>query len=220
MVPEKRLLVLASSSPRRRQLLGIAGFMFSTLSVKADESVLPGEDPRGYALRVSELKATLAAEQVLGQPLILSADTVVADRGEILGKPHDAQEAERMLKQLCGRTHQVHTAITVLDTVTGQIEQELATTDVPMRAYTDDEMSAYIATGDPFDKAGSYAIQHPIFSPARTRTGCYANVIGLPLCHFLKVLRRMNIPVHQDIPYLCQSAHEYECGVFHGILRS
>lgn len=219
-MPFKRMLVLASSSPRRRQLLNIAGFMFSAISANADETAYPDEDPRDYALRVSELKARLAAEQVLGEPIILSADTVVADRSEILGKPETAEIAERMLKQLRGRTHQVYTALTLLDTLTGQMEQEIAVTDVPMRSYSDEEIAAYIASGDPFDKAGAYAIQHPTFKPARTRTGCYANVIGLPLCHFLKILRRMDIPVAQDVPYLCQSAHEYECGVFVGILRS
>ena len=88
-----------------------------------------------------------------------------------------------------------------------------------MRDYSDEEIAVYIASGDPFDKAGSYAIQHPIFRPVSTRTGCYANVVGLPLCHVLKVLRRMNIPTPQDVPFLCQNTHDYECGVFSSILR-
>ena len=218
----KQLLVLASSSPRRRELLSIAGFMFNTVKVDVDESPLPDEEPCPYVLRLSHSKAQAAAKLVEGaphKPLILAADTTVADNGEILGKPPNAEAAEQVLKQLRGRTHQVHTAVTVLNTETGQLEQEVASTDVPMRHYSDEEIAAYIETGDPFDKAGGYAIQHPDFRPVETRTGCYANVVGLPLCHLLKILRRMEIPVTQDIPFLCQSAHEYECGVFSSILR-
>jgi MAF protein len=213
-------LILASSSTLRRELLGIAGFMFNTVHVHVDESPLLDEDPLDYVLRLSMDKAHAATVIVQGNPLILAADTTVADEGEILGKPPNEEAAERILKQLRGRTHEVHTAITVLNMANGQLVQEVASTDVPMRNYSDDEILDYIASGDPFDKAGGYAIQHPVFRPVETRTGCYANVIGLPLCHLLKVLRRMEIPVSQDIPFLCQSAHEYECGVFNSILRT
>lgn len=215
---QRRILVLASNSPRRRDLLSIAGFMFSPISVQVDETPLPNENPLDYAQRLSIAKAQSAAQTVQGTPLILGADTTVVDRGQILGKPQHAGEAEAMLKQLRGRTHQVHTAIALLDTASNQLETDIATTDVPMRAYTDEEIAAYIATGDPFDKAGGYAIQHAKFSPVETRTGCYANVVGLPLCHFLRLLRRIDFEVTQDVPYLCQSAHEYQCGVFSSIL--
>jgi septum formation protein len=215
----RRLFVLASSSPRRRELLGIGGFMFSTVRVDVDESVLPDEAPRDYVRRVSILKARSAPPLLQGTPLVIAADTVVVDEGDILGKPQSVQQAEDMLKQLRGRSHQVMTGLAVLDMVTGRIETETATTDVPMREYTDEEIAAYISTGDPFDKAGGYAIQNEVFRPAKTRTGCYANVVGLPLCHLLKVLRRMEVHVPQDIPYLCQTAHDYECGVFSTILE-
>ncbi len=89
-----------------------------------------------------------------------------------------------------------------------------------MRHYTDAEIAAYVASGDPFDKAGGYAIQHAGFHPVEVRTGCYANVVGLPLCHLLRALRRLDVQVMQDVPYLCQAAHEYECGVFSSILRT
>ncbi|MCL4877472.1 MAG: septum formation protein Maf [Anaerolineae bacterium] len=215
-----RLIYLASSSPRRRELLGIAGFMFSTIKVDVDESVYPNEFPPEYTQRVSLMKAEAAERLIKGDPLILSADTTVADGTQMLGKPLNAQEAEQMLKRLRGRTHQVYTAVTVLDVATGRIEQEVAETDVPMRNYTDTEILTYITSGDPFDKAGGYAIQNSAFHPVKTRTGCYANVIGLPLCHLLKILRRIDIPVEQDIPYLCQTAHDYKCGVFTSILRN
>ena len=216
---DKLLLVLASSSPRRRTLLGIAEFMFGTVNVEVDEAALPNEHPCDYVKRVSKLKAEAAVGLVSGKPLILAADTTVADGKDILGKPLHAAEAEATLKRLRGKTHQVHTALAVLNTRTGQFEQETATTDVPMRDYTDQEIAAYIASGDPFDKAGSYAIQHPTFRPVATRTGCYANVVGLPLCHLLKILRRMNLPASQDVPFRCQSTHDYQCGVFSSILR-
>lgn len=214
-----RLLLLASNSPRRRDLLSIAGFMFGVLSVDIDETPLPDEDPREYVVRLSEAKARAALEKVDGNYLILAADTTVADGNEILGKPRSTQEAEQMLKQLRGRAHQVHTGLTLLDSQSEAMTHELATTNVPMRNYTDAEIEAYIATGDPFDKAGSYAIQHPEFRPVETRTGCYANVVGLPLCHLLRALRRMGLEVKQDVPYLCQTAHHYECGVFSNILK-
>jgi MAF protein len=223
LLSAKHLFILASSSPRRRELLSLAGFMFNTVKIDVDESPLPDEEPSPYVLRLSRSKAQAATGLVLGAPrtpLIVAADTTVADNGEILGKPPNAEAAERVLKQLRGRTHQVHTAIAVLNTANGQLEQEIASTDVPMRDYSDQEIADYIATGDPFDKAGGYAIQHPGFHPVETRTGCYANVVGLPLCHLLKILRRMEISVAQDIPFLCQSAHEYECGVFNSILRA
>jgi MAF protein len=220
MVFEKRLFVLASRSPRRRELLGLAGFMFGVISVEVDETPLPDEHPRDYTRRVSQAKARAAVDLVQGRPIIIAADTTVVDRGTILGKPANASEAEVMLKRLRGRTHQVYTAVVVLDSMSYQLESEVSITDVPMRHYTDDEIAAYIATGDPLDKAGAYAIQHPVFRPVATRTGCYANVVGLPLCHLLKILRRMDIPLQQDIPFLCQSTHEYECGVFSNILRS
>lgn len=216
---QRRLMVLASASPRRRELLGVAGFMFSTVKVDTDESPLPGELPADYVRRVSAAKAQAALPKVQGSPIILGADTAVVDEGVILGKPINGADAERMLRQLRGGTHQVLTGITLLDSATGQVEQEVCTTDVPMRNYSDEEMMAYIASGDPFDKAGGYAIQSESFHPVETRTGCYANVVGLPLCHLLRALWRMGIPVEQDVPYLCQRAHDYECGVFSAILR-
>lgn len=215
----KRLLVLASTSPRRRELLGIAGFTFSTLKVTVDETPLADEAPRDYTQRVSLLKAQAALPLVKGDPIVLAADTTVVDGEKIMGKPMHFREAEGMLRQLRGRTHQVYTAITVIDVDTSSIAQDVSVTDVPMRNYSDEEIAKYVASGDPFDKAGSYAIQNQDFRPVLTRTGCYANVIGLPLCHLLRTLRRINIDTHQDIPYLCQTGLNYECGVFTNVLK-
>jgi len=217
---QKRLLVLASGSPRRRELLGIGGFMFSVIRTDVDETPLPNENPRDYTLRVSEKKAAAALQFIEGEPLVVAADTTVAYQNKIYGKPYHAHHAEQMLKELRGRTHQVHTAIVVMDARTKEFDCEVATTDVPMRYYTDEEIAKYIASGDPFDKAGSYAIQNTAFRPVNVRTGCYANVIGLPLCHLVKILQRMDFPIQHDVPFLCQNQHEYECGVFTNILRT
>lgn len=215
---KKQVIALASRSPRRRELLSIAGFMFNTISIDVDETPLPNESVTEYTLRVSAAKARAAVPLVRGDALILAADTTVYD-GKIIGKPDTAADAEKMLKNLRERTHQVYTAISVLDPKNDRLEQEIAETDVPMRDYSDEEIGAYIQSGDPLDKAGAYGIQNALFHPAETRTGCYANVIGLPLCHLLKILRRMDQTVEQDIPYLCQNAHDYQCGVFTAILR-
>jgi MAF protein len=180
--------------------------------------VLPGEAPAAYTLRVSREKAEVARARLGSGPLILSADTTVADGELILGKPADGAETAAMLKQLRGRVHQVYTAVTILDSQTGELLQDLAATEVVMRDYTDTEIAAYIASGDPLDKAGGYAIQNAAFHPVLAITGCYANVVGLPLCHLIRTLRRFRVIPEEDVPASCQQAHEIECPVYGEIL--
>jgi septum formation protein len=174
--------ILASSSPRRRELLASLGISFSICKPSIDETQRSGELPIDYVQRLSIEKAAAVATQVQNPALILAADTVVIDNGEILGKPETADEARVMLKRLRARVHRVCTAITLrlLDDQPQSITR-LTCTDVTMRDYTDAEIDAYIATGDPFDKAGSYAIQHPEFAPVAHIEGSETNVIGLPL---------------------------------------
>jgi len=119
-----------------------------------------------------------------------------------------------MLVSLRGREHQVYTAVTVFDPQTERISTQLATSNVPMRAYTHQEIQAYIATGDPFDKAGSYAIQHPEFRPVEALNGCYANVVGLPLCHLARALQALGQPSTPDLPARCQAHLQYDCTVY------
>jgi predicted house-cleaning NTP pyrophosphatase (Maf/HAM1 superfamily) len=123
-----------------------------------------------------------------------------------------------MLRRLRGRAHQVYTALSLLDTASGQIETEVATTNVPMRRYSDAEIDAYIATGDPFDKAGGYAIQHRGFQPVAQLSGCFSNVVGLPLCHLLRALRQFDVVPVPDVPLACQQHHAYDCDVTDDIL--
>lgn len=211
-------LVLASGSPRRRELLGLLGFGFERLSLDIDETPLPDESPADYTLRVSAAKAWAAVSYVEHGMLIVAADTTVADGSQILGKPLDAAEAQAMLKQLQGRVHQVYTAITLLVTRSGQMAQDLAVTDVVMRAYTDNEIAAYVASGDPYDKAGSYAIQNQDFHPVARIDGCYANVVGLPLCHLTRTLVHLGVEMEIDVPSACQQANAIQCEVYPHIL--
>lgn len=210
---EQRTLILASGSPRRRELLGFLGLAFERTSADIDETPYADETARAYTVRLSREKAQVASTGIDAPALVLSADTTVADGDDILGKPADADEARAMLLRLRGRVHQVYTALTVIDTVTGQQVTDVAVTDVPMRDYSDAEIEAYIASGDPFDKAGGYAIQNSAFHPVDLQHGCYANVVGLPLCHLLRVLRAFGVTPQADVPQLCQQHHAYTCDV-------
>jgi septum formation protein len=183
--------ILASGSPRRRELLASLGIAFSVIRPDIDENQLPDEPPLAYVRRLSIEKAEAAAARLGAAGAVLAADTVVIlaadtlgvdEDGAILGKPADADEARRMLRALRGRTHTVCTALTLLRSGTDARRlTELTRTAVTMRAYSDAEIEAYIATGDPFDKAGGYAIQHPVFQPVAHIEGSYTNVVGLPL---------------------------------------
>ena len=172
--------ILASSSPRRRELLASLGVSFTIASPDIDETQHPGEPPLTYVQRLSQAKAAHIARQTDTPAYILAADTVVIHHNAVLGKPVDANEARAMLRQLCGQAHRVCTALTLIPAA-GQALTEVTCTTVTMRYYTDAEIEAYIATGDPFDKAGSYAIQHPEFAPVAHINGSYSNVVGLPL---------------------------------------
>jgi septum formation protein len=218
-------LYLASSSPRRRELLAMIGFRFKLLPVQVDETPLPGEPGPDYVKRIAGHKALAARAQPAVQGVIISADTaVIGSSGdgalEIFGKPKDAAEASFMLRQLRGRAHQVLTAIEVFCTQDGTGWLDMCTTRVPMRAYSDAAIDAYVATGDPLDKAGAYAIQHAAFHPVENLQGCYANVMGLPLCHLTRRLNRLGIFSQVDVPQACQVALGYNCFVYPAILRS
>ncbi len=189
-------LILASSSPRRRELIATLGIPFTVMKPDVDESQHPAEPPLAYVKRLSILKADTIAGRT--PAAVLAADTIVVlgsdttGAGEILGKPADATEARHMLRRLRGRAHQVCTAFT-LRRGAAQITRVVRTT-VHMRYYTDDEIEAYIATGDPFDKAGGYAIQHEGFHPVAHIEGCYENVVGLPLCAVQHALLEIGHP--------------------------
>lgn len=178
--------ILASSSPRRRELLASLGVEFTIHKPAINEDQNAGEPPLNYVRRLSAEKAAAVAQQIMMPAIILAADTIVVCDGTILGKPSDSDEARSMLKTLRGRNHRVCTSVTIMileaaGEVDSQIITELTCSDVTMRNYTDAEIDAYIMTGDPFDKAGGYAIQHPVFAPVAQVEGSSTNVVGLPL---------------------------------------
>jgi septum formation protein len=211
-------LILASNSPRRRQLFSLGGWDFHVIVADVDETPLADESPREYVLRLALAKALAIQPKAESDAVIVGSDTTVVLDGSILGKPLDEADAEQMLKQLRGRKHQVYTALALHNMSSGQTLTELSITDVPMRNYSDDEISKYIRSGDPMDKAGAYAIQHPEFQPVESMQGCYASVMGLPLCHLLRVLKRFEIVPAADVPVACQSLLNYECPVSSAIL--
>jgi len=215
---KKPKLILASNSPRRKQLLALTGWDFEVHPSDINEDLLPAESPGGYVLRLAQGKAREVARLNGGSEIILAADTTVVDADAILGKPVDAPEAASMLRGLRGHTHQVYTGLAVYRSRTDKLVTDLCVTDVPMRNYPDEEMLAYIASGDPHDKAGAYAIQHPDFHPVENLTGCFASVMGLPLCHLARSIGKLGFNAQVDIPAECQSALDYDCPAWRTIL--
>lgn len=183
-------LILASRSPRRRALLRLLEMPHETAAADVDETPLPGERPRDYVLRLARAKAAaVAAERDAG--LVLGADTTVVFRGEIVGKPADAAEAVAGLRRLRGERHEVITALALQDAATGRAAAVAEQTGVWIRALSDEEIAAYVATGDPLDKAGGYAIQHEGFRPVARIQGSETNVIGLPVAALRGLLGRV-----------------------------
>jgi septum formation protein len=212
------VLTLASNSPRRKELLALTGVDYRVAPIEVDETPLAGEAPLAYVLRMAETKALRAAKLEPVRTVILAADTTVADGEQILGKPLDARDAERMLQQLRGRIHQVYTALAVYDLDVPNLVLDWCETMVPMRDYTDAEIRAYIESGDPFDKAGAYAIQHAGFHPVRDLKGCFANVMGLPLCHVVRLLGRLKVEADAGTPQTCQEYLAYHCPIYQQVL--
>lgn len=189
-------IILASSSPRRHELLSASGLPFAVARPDIDETPHPGEPAGDYVLRLSLQKAWAVVAIANGVPansLILSADTTVVDGEQILGKPETPADAAAMLRQLRNRVHLVHTGVSLLDSDSGQSTTRLTTTRVFMRAYTDAEIAAYVDSGNPMGKAGSYAVQSALFRPVARLDGCYANVMGLPMCTVYAMLAEYGV---------------------------
>ena len=182
----KQKLILASTSPRRAELLKSAGLVFEVLRPDADEKLHAGETPVEYAVRTAREKA----ESLKARPgtVILGADTVVAAEGLILGKPANADDAKAMLRLLSGKMHEVITGVCMRSVVKTVCFH--AATAVLFRELSEEEIEAYVATGDPLDKAGAYAIQNGAASMVRRIDGSYSNVVGLPLCEVIEALEK------------------------------
>jgi len=185
-------IVLASSSPRRRRLLEQVGVPFEVVDPGEVETAsgVPEEQVVGNALA----KARKIAEQ-MGEGVVVGADTVVVFEGRVLGKPRDAPGAMVMLRTLSGDVHRVITGMAVVDAVSGQVETDFVETLVRMRPLSDEEIAAYVATGEPFGKAGGYAIQGVGGLLVEAVRGCFYNVVGLPLSRLDGLLKRFGVHI-------------------------
>jgi septum formation protein len=207
-----RRLILASSSPRRRQLLPLLGLPFVLKAVDIEERPFYREPPTEFVLRMSQAKA-FAVNDIRPDELVVAADTIVVLEGSVLGKPVDAEDATRMLRELRARPHSVYSAVSVWRPSSKRMVSELAESQVWMRDYSDDEIARYVASGDPLDKAGAYAIQHPEFDPVAHVDGCWLTVVGFPLCYVGRALAHFGVVVPSNVPGACRAFSQRDCEV-------
>jgi septum formation protein len=187
-------LILASSSPRRSELLRSLDLPFRIQASDVDETFESHMTPANVVEELSFRKANAVAA-TLSQGIVIGSDTIVVLRGAILGKPEDEADAFRMLNQLQGQTHEVYTGVTCMDAANPKVVTNHRKTAVTMRSMTDDQILRYIATGEPMDKAGSYAIQGIGATLVDQIEGCYFNVVGLPLALLTDQLKEFDINV-------------------------
>jgi len=203
------MLILASGSPRRRQLLSCLGLPFRVVVPDVDE-----EAPSTANLTPEKMAEALAGAKALsvaqreGRGLVLAADTLVVDGETVLGKPRDAGEAAAMLRRLRGREHRVITGLALVDAARPSVSLlDHVMTVVRMRPYSEEEIAAYIAPREPFDKAGAYAIQNQEFRPVVSYDGCYCNVVGLPLRAVVRLLQKGRVDITREhlagLPWEC-----------------
>jgi septum formation protein len=181
-------LILASASKRRAEILREAGFAFTVMSSAVDETPIPGESPHDLVQRLAVAKAELVAARAVGPAIILAADTEVTLDDHIFGKPRSAEDARRMLRQLSGRTHSVATGVALIRLPDGERSSFVESTLVHFAQLSEEEIDRYIATDEPFDKAGAYAIQGHAGRYIPRIEGCYFNVVGLPLARVTQAL--------------------------------
>ena len=201
-------IILASASPRRAHLLTLLGVAFQTDVSTVDEDL---GAPGAAAERASELalaKARAVAGRHAGQT-ILAADTLISVGGQLLGKPLDGSDAVAMLRSLCGTWHRVFTGVAVIVGASGKELVAVEETRVLMRKYTDEEMATYVASGDAMDKAAAYAVQSSAFHPVERLSGCYTNVMGLPLCTTCELLSRAGVV----LPRAIEGARRRDCSL-------
>jgi len=184
-------LILASASPRRAEILRAAGFTFTVMSSAVDETPVPGESAQDLVQRLADAKAELVAARAVGPAIVIAADTAVLIDNEILGKPRTTDDARHMLAKLSGHVHDVVTGVTVIRLPDAERRTFVETTHVRFAQLTPEELTNYLSTDEPFDKAGAYAIQGRAARYIPRIEGCYYNVVGLPLarlCHSLTEL--------------------------------
>jgi len=185
-------LILASSSPRRQELLSLLDISLRIVPSDVEESFLKGELPEEYVRRLAITKAQQVAEK-FPEFWVLAADTIVVIEGEVLGKPKDAEEAESMLEKLSGQEHQVITGYCLLHIHLGQKRERIVSSLVKFKRLSAEEIRWYINTGEPFDKAGGYAVQGKAAFMIKEIKGSYTNVVGLPLCEVIEDLQELGV---------------------------
>ncbi len=183
-------LTLASASPRRRELMDTLGLEFTVTPADLTEEPIPGESPQDMVRRLSQEKAQAVAA-TMNTGLVIGADSTVVFEGQAVGKPVDDDDARRMLRQLSGTTHHVATGLTVIDAASGRTLSDAMTSQITLRELSEQEIEASIASGVPRDKAGAYAVQDTELRPAADWEGCYNNIVGLPICRLLEMLREL-----------------------------
>jgi septum formation protein len=184
-------LILASTSPRRAAILHDAGFSFIVVSSAVDETPFPGEPPHEHVQRLADAKADLVAARTIGPAIVLAADTVVTLEGHIFGKPRSSDDARHMLEKLSGRIHAVLTGVTLIRLPDAERRSFVESTLVHFAQLSEEEIARYLATEEPHDKAGAYAIQGRAGRYIPRIEGDYFNVVGLPLAHITQALAEL-----------------------------
>jgi len=184
-------LILASASTRRAEILHDAGLSFVVLSSAVDETPIPGESPQELVQRLANAKAELVAARAVGPAIVIAADTEVLLDAHVLGKPRTSEDARQMLLKLSGRTHSVITGVTLIRLPDAERRSFIETTHVHFAPIPEEEITRYLATGEPFDKAGSYAIQGRAGRYVPRIEGCYFNIVGLPLARLCQTLTEL-----------------------------
>ncbi|MCH7712354.1 MAG: septum formation protein Maf [Chloroflexi bacterium] len=187
-------LVLASASPRRKELMAVLGLEFQVMAAGVPEDQVSGERAQDMVMRLSLDKASASAGRIKAG-LVIGADSTVVLDGEVLGKPADADDARHMLHRLSGTQHQVMTGLSVVNVATGDRQTDWMASGIKLRDLSDAEIDASIRSGTPFDKAGAYAVQDQELCPAEWWRGCYSNIVGLPLCRLLEMLEALGYPL-------------------------
>ncbi len=211
-------LILGSASPRRKELVAMLGLPFTIKKPDIDETQQEGEAPAEFAKRLSREKAAVIATND-EDGFVISADTIVVHHGQVLGKPRDEDDARYMLQRLRGESHRVLTAVSIQNSATGKVITDICDSKVTLRQMSDEEINAYVATGDPLDKAAAYAIQNVQFAPVEQVVGCPANVMGLPMCHVVRSLRRHGVDLPASDPTECRYSYGgYYCEIAEAVM--
>jgi len=184
-------IILASTSPRRKELLQSVGIQFEIVAPSSDESLLGSENPKVYVLRLASEKALSVSLNLEGNFLVIGADTIVVVDNEILGKPSNEEEARAMLSKISGREHNVLTAFCIAQPKNNVLHSEVVDTKVRVKTLEPQEIQGYIKTGEPMDKAGAYGIQGIGAFMIRGISGSYTNVVGLPIVEVLEALNKL-----------------------------